>query len=136
MDDCVFCKIVAGKIPAKKVAENEGAIAFPDINPCMPVHVLVIPKKHVASLNEVGDGSVMARCSLSPSRWRARTARQERLAGVINTGPDAHQVVFHIHLHVLGGRKMGGRRDERQAKASRPVMCFPSTRVCTSWVPS
>jgi histidine triad (HIT) family protein len=108
MDDCLFCKIVAGKVPAKKVAENEGAIAFPDINPCMPVHVLVIPKKHVASLNEVGDGSVMApvfalaeqvarQNGLDKSGWRA----------VINTGPDAHQVVFHIHLHVLGGRKMG-----------------------------
>src|SRR3989449_977993 len=60
MEDCIFCKIVAGKIPAKKVGESEGAIAFPDINPCMPVHVLVVPKKHVASLNEAGDGSVMA----------------------------------------------------------------------------
>ena len=60
MDDCIFCKIVAGKIPAKKLGENEGAIAFPDIKPEMPVHILVIPKRHLASLDEVGDGTVMA----------------------------------------------------------------------------
>jgi len=60
MEDCIFCKIVAGKIPAKKLGENEGAIAFPDIKPEMPVHILVIPKRHLASLDEVGDGTVMA----------------------------------------------------------------------------
>ena len=78
MEDCIFCKIVAGQIPAKKVGENEAAIAFPDINPVAPVHILVIPKKH-------------------QSGWRA----------VINTGRDANQVVFHVHLHVIGGRPMG-----------------------------
>jgi histidine triad (HIT) family protein len=107
MEDCIFCKIVAGQIPAKKVGENDGAIAFPDINPVMPKHVLVIPKKHVRSLDEVGDGAVMAPVfalaqqvakdqGLDKTGWRA----------VINTGRDAHQVVFHVHLHVLGGRPM------------------------------
>src|SRR2546428_789798 len=59
MDDCIFCKIAAGKVPAKKLGEKEGAVAFPDIKPEMPVHILVIPKRHVASLDEVGDGTVM-----------------------------------------------------------------------------
>ena len=108
MEDCIFCKIVAGKIPAKKLGENAGAIAFPDINPVMPVHALVVPKPHVASLDEVGDGSVMAPVfalaaqvakdqGLDKTGWRA----------VLNTGRDANQVVFHVHLHVFGGRKMG-----------------------------
>ena len=108
MDDCIFCKIVAGKIPAKKVGENEGAIAFPDINPGMPVHILVIPKKHVPSLDEVGDGSVMAPVfALAAQVARDNGLDKRGWRAVINTGRDAHQVVFHIHLHVLGGRKMG-----------------------------
>ncbi len=107
MEDCIFCKIVAGQIPAKKVGENDGAIAFPDINPMAPKHFLVVPKKHVRSLDEVGDGAVMAPVfalaqqvahdqGLDRTGWRA----------VINTGKDANQVVFHVHLHVLGGRPM------------------------------
>jgi histidine triad (HIT) family protein len=108
MDDCVFCKIAAGKIPAKKVGENEGAIAFPDINPEMPVHILVIPKEHVASLDEIGDGAVMA----PVFALAAKVAREQGLdktgwRAVVNTGRDANQVVFHVHLHVFGGRRMG-----------------------------
>jgi len=107
MEDCIFCKIVAGQIPAKKVGENEGAIAFPDINPAAPTHILVIPRQHVRSLDEVGDGEVMAPVfalarqvakeqGLDKSGWRA----------VVNTGADANQLVFHIHVHVMGGRRM------------------------------
>ena len=108
MDDCIFCKIVAGKIPAKKVGENEGAIAFPDINPCSPVHILVIPKKHVASLNEVGDGSVMGPVfALAEKVAKDNHLDQSGWRAVVNTGPDANQLVFHVHVHVLGGRKMG-----------------------------
>ena len=108
MDDCIFCKIAAGKIPAKKLGENEGAVAFPDINPVMPVHALVIPKKHVRSLDEVGDGSVMAPVlSLAAQVAREQGLDKSGWRAVINTGPDANQVVFHVHLHVLGGREMG-----------------------------
>ncbi|OLD08871.1 MAG: histidine triad nucleotide-binding protein, partial [Deltaproteobacteria bacterium 13_1_40CM_3_69_14] len=101
MDDCIFCKIVAGKIPAKKLGENEGAIAFPDIKPEMPVHILVIPKRHLASLDEVGDGTVMA----PVFALAAQVAREQGLdktgwRAVINTGRDANQVVLHVHLHV------------------------------------
>ena len=106
MDDCIFCKIAAGKIPAKKVGENEGAIAFPDINPCAPVHILVIPKKHVASLNDVGDGSVMAPVfALAAQVAREQGVDKSGWRSVFNTGPDAHQLVFHVHMHLLGGRK-------------------------------
>jgi histidine triad (HIT) family protein len=107
MDDCIFCKIVAGKIPAKKVGENEAAIAFPDINPCAPVHILVIPKKHIASLNEVGDGTVMAPVfALAEKVARENRLDQSGWRAVVNTGPDANQLVFHVHVHLLGGRKM------------------------------
>ena len=107
MDDCIFCQIVAGKIPAKKLGENEGAIAFPDIKPEMPVHILVIPKRHLASLDEVGDGTVMA----PVFALAAQVAREQGLdktgwRAVINTGRDANQVVLHVHLHVFGGRRM------------------------------
>jgi histidine triad (HIT) family protein len=108
MEDCVFCKIVAGQIPAKKLGENEGAIAFPDIKPEMPVHVLVVPKRHVSSLDEIGDGTAMAPVFALASK----VAREQGLdktgwRAVINTGRDANQVVFHVHLHVFGGRRMG-----------------------------
>ena len=107
MEDCIFCKIVAGQVPAQKVGENEGAIAFPDIHPQMPVHILVIPKKHVASLDEVGDGSVMAPVfALAAQVAREKGLDKSGWRAVINTGRDANQVVFHIHLHVLGGRRM------------------------------
>ena len=108
MEDCIFCKIVAGQIPAKKVAENEGAIAFPDINPMAPTHLLVIPKKHVRSLDEIGDGTVLAKVfALAQQVAREQGLDKTGWRAVINTGRDAHQVVFHVHLHVLGGRAMG-----------------------------
>jgi histidine triad (HIT) family protein len=108
MDDCIFCKIVAGKVPAKKVGENEGALAFPDINPCAPVHILVIPKKHVVSLNDVGDGTVLAPVfALAQEVARKQGLDKTGWRAVINTGPDANQLVFHVHLHLIGGRKLG-----------------------------
>jgi histidine triad (HIT) family protein len=107
--NCIFCKIVAGEIPAAKVYEDEGAVAFHDINPQAPVHVLVIPRAHIASLDEAdaADESRLGQLLLAA----ARVARQEGLAeggyrAVINTGAGAGQSVFHIHLHVLGGRPL------------------------------
>ncbi|MGZ6143846.1 MAG: histidine triad nucleotide-binding protein [Myxococcales bacterium] len=105
--DCIFCKIVEGKIPAAKVAESEHALAFPDINPVSPAHVLVIPKQHVASLSEVKDWSLLAHLF----ELAARVAREKGLdktgwRAVINTGPDANQLVQHVHLHVVGGRQL------------------------------
>jgi histidine triad (HIT) family protein len=108
MEDCIFCKIVAGQIPAKKVGENEGAIAFPDINPVAPVHILVIPRKHLRSLDEADDGAALSSVfSLAREVARANGLQQSGWRAVINTGRDANQVVFHVHLHVIGGRPMG-----------------------------
>lgn len=106
--DCLFCRIVRGEIPAKLVAEDEHCVAFRDINPQAPTHVLVIPREHVPSLNEATDAAAIGRLSL----MAARIAREEGLAErgyrtVVNTNADAGQTVFHIHLHLLGGRRMG-----------------------------
>ena len=107
-DDCLFCRIVRGEIPAKIVKDTEECVAFEDINPQAPVHVLVIPKTHVASLNDATDPALVGRLALVA----AGIAREKGLAKggyrtVINTNADAGQTVFHIHLHLLGGRKLG-----------------------------
>ena len=105
--DCIVCKIVAGQIPATKVAESEHALAFPDINPVAPQHVLVIPKAHVASLSEVSDWSVVAQVfELAAKVARDRGLDRSGWRAVINTGRDANQLVQHVHLHVVGGRQL------------------------------
>jgi histidine triad (HIT) family protein len=108
-EDCIFCKIVAGEIPAAKIYEDERAVAFRDINPRAPTHALVIPRAHVASLNEASESDEALLGHLL--RVAARVARDEGHADsgyrtVINTGASAGQTVFHIHVHVLGGRAL------------------------------
>jgi histidine triad (HIT) family protein len=108
-DGCIFCKIVAGELPAKIVREDEETVAFRDINPQAPVHVLVIPRKHIASVNalEASDAALVGRLFLAAKEVAAAEGVAEsgyRL--VMNTGPNAGQSVDHIHLHVLGGRDM------------------------------
>ena len=105
---CLFCRIIAKEIPATIVAENEHCVAFRDINPQAPVHVLVIPREHIASLNEAREPQILGQMQL----MAAQLAKSEGLAErgyrtVINTNADAGQTVFHIHLHLLGGRAMG-----------------------------
>ncbi len=108
--DCLFCKIVNGEIPAKKIFEDDYAIAFRDINPQAPIHVLVVPRKHSASLAEVGataeDKALLGHLLALVDQ----IARAEHLVQgyrtVINTGPDGGQTVDHLHLHLLGGRAM------------------------------
>ena len=106
--DCIFCKIVAGKIPSKKVHEDERVFAFHDIDPKAPTHILVIPKKHIRSMAEAGgeDEGIFGRMLLAASD----IARQQGLARgyrvVISTGPEGGQTVDHLHLHLLGGRQM------------------------------
>jgi histidine triad (HIT) family protein len=107
-DSCLFCRIARREIPATLVAETEHCVAFRDINPQAPVHVLVIPREHVASLNEARDPALVGRLAL----LAAEIAEREGIAEggyrtVINTNADAGQTVFHIHLHLLGGRPMG-----------------------------
>lgn len=106
-DQCLFCRIVRREVPATIVAETDDCLAFRDITPRAPVHVLVIPKQHVASLGDATDPAQLGQLSL----LAARIAREEGIAEsgyrtVINTGPDAGQTVFHVHLHLLGGREM------------------------------
>jgi len=107
--NCLFCKIVAGEIPAAKIYEDERAVVFRDINPQAPTHALVIPRRHVASLNEASeaDEALLGHLLLAA----ARVARAEGHADggyrtVINTGAGAGQTVFHVHVHVLGGRQL------------------------------
>lgn len=106
-NSCLFCRIVRGELPVALIAQNELAVAFRDINPQAPVHVLVIPKRHVASLAEASDGMELGAISL----LAAQVARDEGIADsgyrtVMNTGDDGGQTVHHLHLHLLGGRAM------------------------------
>ena len=108
-NDCLFCRIVRKEIPANIVAENEHCVAFRDINPQAPVHVVIVPREHVASLNDAHDPELIGRLSL----MAAEIARDEGIAAsgyrtVVNTNRDAGQTVFHVHLHLLGGRSLGG----------------------------
>jgi histidine triad (HIT) family protein len=107
MTDCVFCKIVAGEIPSRKVFENERILAFEDINPQAPTHILLIPKKHVESLNDgAADPELLGEIvSRSAAIAGERGVPEFRL--LTNTGRQAGQVVFHLHFHLLGGRRMG-----------------------------
>jgi histidine triad (HIT) family protein len=106
-DDCLFCRIVRKEIPVTLVAEDEHSIAFRDINPQAPVHVLVIPRAHVASLDKTDDATMIGRLSL----MAAEIARSEGVSAsgyrtVMNTNSAAGQTVFHVHLHLLGGRSL------------------------------
>jgi histidine triad (HIT) family protein len=107
MTDCLFCKIVAGTIPSTKLAENDTCLAFRDIGPKAPTHVLVIPKAHVASVNELTDTSVMGAITAMAQEVVAKEGIADKgYRFVINTGKDGGQMVHHLHLHVLGGRQM------------------------------
>ncbi|WKW12430.1 histidine triad nucleotide-binding protein [Pseudogemmatithrix spongiicola] len=104
---CLFCRIIAGEIPAKIIAESPQALAFHDIAPQAPLHVLVIPRAHYASLAETPDGSVMAEVSeLAKRVAREFGVEQSGYRVVVNTGDDGGQTVHHLHLHVLAGRQM------------------------------
>ena len=107
-ETCLFCRIVRGEVPAKLVAEYPDCVAFRDIKPQAPVHILVIPREHIPSLNDASDPTIVGRLALVA----AELARREGVADsgyrtVINTNRDAGQTVFHIHLHLLGGRALG-----------------------------
>jgi histidine triad (HIT) family protein len=109
MADCLFCKIITREIPASIVYEDDRMLAFNDINPQAPTHVLVVPKRHIDSLNELapGDDAIVGevvRRAASIAKDRGISAGGYRT--VFNTNRDAGQTVFHIHLHLLGGRSM------------------------------
>ena len=109
MSDCLFCKIVSGDIPSTKVYENDDVLAFRDINPQAPVHILVIPKAHIAGAGDItSDNSYLAAKCLEAA---AEIAKQENLSGgfriISNCGDDAGQTVHHLHFHILAGTNMG-----------------------------
>jgi histidine triad (HIT) family protein len=106
---CLFCKIVAGEIPAKRVHEDEELLAFEDIKPEAPVHVLIVPKRHIATLNDVepgDDGLVGAMMRRAAAIAQARGVSDAGYRTVMNCNSNAGQTVFHIHLHLLAGRSM------------------------------
>lgn len=106
--DCLFCRIVRREIPAAIVREDEHTLAFRDIDPKAPTHVLVIPKTHVSSLNEASDAAMLGRLLLAASEIaKAEGIEKSGYRTVINTGAGAGQTVFHVHVHLLGGRDLG-----------------------------
>jgi histidine triad (HIT) family protein len=109
MADCLFCKIVTHEIPASIVYEDDRVLAFGDLNPQAPTHVLVVPKRHIGSLNELApedDGIVGELVRRAAVIAEARGIAASGYRTVFNTNRDAGQTVFHIHLHLLGGRSM------------------------------
>jgi histidine triad (HIT) family protein len=105
--ECLFCRIVRREIPAGIVHETEDVLAFRDINPEAPVHVLIIPKKHVESLDRAMDASMLGKMALAAAEIaRAKGIAEDGYRTVMNTNSAAGQTVFHIHLHLLGGRKL------------------------------
>ena len=108
-NDCMFCRIIAGEIPSTKVYEDATAYAFRDINPQAPTHVLIISKEHIESLNDASQSDEVLLGHLM--RLAPKIANQEGIAEngyrtVINTGAESGQTVFHLHVHLLGGRPM------------------------------
>ena len=110
MEDCLFCKIIKGDIPSTKVYEDEFVYAFKDINPEAPVHILVVPKKHIKSINEIEDidENLIGKIFLAIEKIAKEQGVAEQGYRVIsNCGKDAGQTVMHLHFHILGGRKLG-----------------------------
>lgn len=102
---CIFCKIIQGQIPSKKVFEDEELLAFHDIHPWAPVHVLIIPKQHIATLSDVGPQhqALLGRMLELAPRLMTELGVVNGFRTLINTGPDGRQEVYHLHMHVMGG---------------------------------
>ena len=110
MSDCLFCKIIAGAIPGQLVFEDKDLVAFKDINPQAPLHVLIVPRQHIATLNDLGPNNddligALVRRAAALAKQHGYSERGYRT--VLNCNRDAGQTVFHIHLHLLAGRNLG-----------------------------
>ena len=109
MDSCIFCKIVRGELPATVVYKDKQVTAFRDIRPVAPIHILVVPNKHITSTNDVVSqdeqllGHMLTVVKLIAEE---QGVAQSGYRLIINTGPDAHQAVLHLHLHIIGGQRM------------------------------
>ena len=108
MTDCLFCRIVRGELPTRKIYEDDRALAFNDINPQAPMHVLIIPKKHIVGLKEATseDADLIGYCHLLAAKIARDRGMEEGYRTVYNVGPKAGQSVFHLHLHLIGGRNL------------------------------
>ena len=109
MQDCIFCKIVSGEIPASKVLETDKILAFSDIHPVAPVHVLIVPKEHIETFMDVKENKM----DILGEMYRAaqKIAREKGIAEkgfrvTVNVNPDGGQLIFHLHMHIFGGRKL------------------------------
>lgn len=110
MEDCLFCKIADGRIPGKIVYQDQDVVAFADINPQAPQHVLFIPRQHIADMAQLStqDGDLLSKIFTAAASVARDLGLEERgYRFVTNVGPDAGQSVFHLHFHLLGGRKLG-----------------------------
>lgn len=112
MEDCVFCKIIKGEIPSEKVYEDEEVLAFKDINPAAPIHILVIPKKHIETLLDVeeADSYLISHVYQVINKITKEIGiDKEGFRVIVNCGKDAGQEVMHVHFHLLAGRKLGAK---------------------------
>ena len=110
MENCLFCKIAAGQIPSKIVYQDEDIVAFEDTHPQAPRHVLIIPRRHIASMTDLTleDGPILARMFMTATKLARDMGIDESGYRIVaNVGPDAGQSVFHLHFHLLGGRRLG-----------------------------
>ncbi len=104
--DCLFCRIVNGEIPSRRVFEDDAIVAFADVAPQAPTHVLVVPRRHVASLDDLHDPALAGRLLTVAADLASTLGLGGGYRVVVNTGPDGGQTVSHLHLHILGGRQM------------------------------
>lgn len=107
--NCIFCQIIHGISPSKTVYEDDQVVAFLDINPAAPIHILIVPKDHIPSINYIRDdqeGLIGHLFTIGKHLAKMNDITESGYRLIINTGADAHQAVFHIHLHLLGGREM------------------------------
>ena len=109
MEDCIFCKIIKGEVPSQKVYEDDEILAFKDINPLAPVHILVIPKKHIETTNDLEetDEAMIGRIFTIIKKLAKENHLENGYRVVNNCGEDGEQEVKHLHFHLLGGRKLG-----------------------------
>ena len=110
MEDCIFCKIIKGEIPSEKVYEDEEILAFKDINPAAPIHILVIPKKHIDSLLKLEEQDYVLVGKIQKvinKLAKELNIEEEGFRVIVNCGKDAGQEVMHLHFHLLAGGKMG-----------------------------
>jgi histidine triad (HIT) family protein len=108
MNNCLFCRIIQGEIPARKVYEDEHTFAFEDVKPQAPTHVLIVPKKHISGLKEARaeDAELIGRLHLVAAQLGRQRGIEDGYRTVLNVGPKSGQSVFHIHVHLIGGRDL------------------------------